>query len=256
MKKTPVIEFRNIVKNFGSQRVLDGVNISFESGQTTVIAGGSGQGKSVTLKLILGLLSPDDGEILVDGTNIVGMNRNSLNEVRGKFGVLFQGGALLDSVTVYGNVALPLRERSFLKKDEIDIQVRQMLNQLDLNGHEDKYPAQLSGGMKKRVGLARALMLQPEIMLFDEPTTGLDPHITLDIYRLFYRTQRQFGYTAIIVSHDIPRVFNLADKVVILNKGKMVSFDSPEEIQLSTDPVVADFAAETMGHVYRSNEME
>jgi len=256
MKKKPVIEFRNIVKNFGSQRVLDGVNVSFESGQTTVIAGGSGQGKSVTLKLILGLLSPDDGEILVDGTNIVGMNRNSINEVRGKFGVLFQGGALLDSVTVYGNVALPLQERSLLKKDEIDIQVSQMLHQLDLNGHEDKYPAQLSGGMKKRVGLARALMLQPEIMLFDEPTTGLDPHITLDIYRLFYRTQKQFGYTAIIVSHDIPRVFNLADKVVILNKGKMVTFDSPEEIQMSTDPVVADFAAETMGHVYRSNEME
>jgi phospholipid/cholesterol/gamma-HCH transport system ATP-binding protein len=256
MEKIPVIEFRNIVKNFSSQRVLDGVNVSFESGQTTVIAGASGQGKSVTLKLILGLLAPEEGEILVDGTNIVGMSRKAINEVRGKFGVLFQGGALLDSVTVYGNVALPLRERSFLGKDEIDIQVRQMLKQLDLEGHEDKYPAQLSGGMKKRVGLARALMLQPDIMLFDEPTTGLDPHITLDIYRLFYRTQRQFGYTAIIVSHDIPRVFNLADKVVILNKGKMVTFDSPEEIQMSTDPVVADFASETMGHVYRSNEME
>ncbi|MBC8316551.1 MAG: ATP-binding cassette domain-containing protein [Desulfobulbaceae bacterium] len=255
MKKA-VIEFKNIVKTFGKQRVLDGANVSFEAGQTTVIAGGSGQGKSVTLKLILGLIAPESGEILVDGTNIVGMNRTPLNDVRRKFGVLFQGGALLDSITVYGNVALPLQERSFLKKDEIDRQVRQMLSQLDLDGHEDKYPAQLSGGMKKRVGLARALMLQPEIMLFDEPTTGLDPHITKDIYRLFFRTQKQFGYTAIIVSHDIPRVFNLADKVVILNKGKMVSFDSPEEIQMSTDPVVADFAAETMGHVYRSNEME
>ena len=256
MVKTPVMEFRNIVKNFSKQRVLDEVNVSFESGQTTVIAGGSGQGKSVTLKLILGLLSPENGEILIDGTNIVGMKRRALNEVRGKFGVLFQGGALLDSVSVYDNVALPLQERSSLKKEEIDHQVQQMLHQLDLEGHEEKYPAQLSGGMKKRVGLARALMLQPEIMLFDEPTTGLDPHITLDIYRLFYRTQKQFGYTAIIVSHDIPRVFNLADKVVILNKGKMVTFDSPEEIQMSTDPVVADFAAETMGHVYRSNEME
>jgi phospholipid/cholesterol/gamma-HCH transport system ATP-binding protein len=251
-----VIEFKDVVKNFGNQRVLDGVNVSFEPGQTTVIAGGSGQGKSVTLKLVLGLLAPESGEILVNGTNIVGMNRRSINEVRSKFGVLFQGGALLDSITVYGNVALPLQERSGLKKDEIDRQVSEMLSQLDLEGHEDKYPAQLSGGMKKRVGLARALMLQPEIMLFDEPTTGLDPQITMDIYRLFFRTQKQFGYTAIIVSHDIPRVFNLADKVVILNKGKMVSFDSPEEIQMSTDPVVSDFAEETMGHVYRSNEME
>ena len=252
----PVIEFKNVVKNFGAQRVLDGVNVAFEQGKTTVIAGGSGQGKSVTLKLILGLIEPDSGEILFDGRNIVGIKRNELTQVRSRFGVLFQGGALLDSVSVYGNVALPLQERTSLKKQEIDNQVRIMLDQLDLNGHENKYPAQLSGGMKKRVGLARALMMQPEIMLFDEPTTGLDPHITLDIYRLFFRTQKQFGYTAIIVSHDIPRVFNLADKVIILNKGKMVSFDSPEEIQMSNDPVVADFAAETMGHVYRSNEME
>jgi len=251
-----IIEFKNVVKNFGSQRVLDGVNVSFESGKTTVIAGGSGQGKSVTLKLILGLLEPDSGEILFDGQNIVGINRKTLNEVRSRCGVLFQGGALLDSISVYENVALPLRERTALKKVEIDAQVVHMLDQLDLDGHGDKYPAQLSGGMKKRAGLARALMLQPEIMLFDEPTTGLDPHITMDIYRLFFRTQKQFGYTAIIVSHDIPRVFNLADSVVILNQGRMVTFDSPEEIQMSTDPVVANFASETMGHIYRSNEME
>lgn len=251
-----IIEFKNIEKNFGSQKVLDGVNVSFEAGKTTVIAGGSGQGKSVTLKLILGLLEPDSGEILFDGKNIVGLNRYALKEVRSRFGVLFQGGALLDSISVYGNVALPLQERTSLKKAEIDDQVNHMLDQLDLSGHEDKYPAQLSGGMKKRAGLARALMMQPEIMLFDEPTTGLDPHITMDIYRLFFRTQKEFGYTAIIVSHDIPRVFNLADNVVILNQGKMVTFDSPEEIQMSTDPIVANFAAETMGHVYRSNELE
>jgi phospholipid/cholesterol/gamma-HCH transport system ATP-binding protein len=251
-----IIEFKNVIKNFGSQRVLDGVNVSFQSGKTTVIAGGSGQGKSVTLKLILGLLAPDSGEILFDGKNIVGLKRQVLQDVRSRFGVLFQGGALLDSISVYGNIALPLQERTSLKKTEIDEQVNNMLNQLDLNGHENKYPAQLSGGMKKRAGLARALMMQPEIMLFDEPTTGLDPHITMDIYRLFFRTQKQFGYTAIIVSHDIPRVFNLADNVVILNQGKMVTFDSPEEIQMSTDPIVANFAAETMGHVYRSNEME
>ncbi|MFZ5760399.1 MAG: ABC transporter ATP-binding protein [Thermodesulfobacteriota bacterium] len=252
----PIIEFKNVVKAFGAQRVLDGVNIVFPRGRTTVIAGGSGQGKSVSLKLILGLLQPDNGEILVNGRDITGMKRRELNRVREKFGVLFQGGALLDSMTVYENVALPLRERTRMKTGEIDQRVREMLAQFELDGHEEKFPAQLSGGMRKRAGLARALMLQPEIMLFDEPTTGLDPLITMDIYRLFFRIQKQFGYTAIIVSHDIPKVFSLADHVVFLNRGKTISFASPEEIFLSRDPHIISFAAETMGHVYSSSAME
>lgn len=251
-----IIEFRNVVKYFGTQKVLAGVNITFETGKTTVIAGGSGQGKSVTLKLILGLLKPDSGEILVNGRDITSLNRRELNEVRKKFGVLFQGAALLDSMTVYDNVALPLQERTKLKAKEIDERVRQMLAQFDLAGHEAKFPAQLSGGMKKRVGLTRALMLQPEIMLFDEPTTGLDPQITLDIYRLFFKIQKQFGYTAIIVSHDIPKVFNLADQVILLNKGKMTTFSSPEAIPQSEDPQIISFAAETMGQIYSSKVME
>jgi phospholipid/cholesterol/gamma-HCH transport system ATP-binding protein len=251
-----IIEFRNVVKSFGPQRVLDNVSISFEAGRTTVIAGGSGQGKSVTLKLILGLLTPDAGEILVNGQDITKMKLRELNSIREKFGVLFQGAALLDSMTVFGNVALPLQERTRFKSREIAERVRKMLAQFNLEEHEAKFPAQLSGGMKKRVGLARALMLQPEIMLFDEPTTGLDPQITMEIYRLFFKSQKQFGYTSIIVSHDIPKVFNLADQVVLLNRGKMVTFASPEEIPLSSDPQIAAFAVETMGHIYSSSKME
>ncbi|MCK9293693.1 MAG: ATP-binding cassette domain-containing protein [Desulfobulbaceae bacterium] len=251
-----IIEFHNVVKSFGKQRVLDDVSVSFESGKTTVIAGGSGQGKSVTLKLILGLLSPDAGEILVNGRDIIRMKQRELNKIREKFGVLFQGSALLDSMTVFENVALPLKERTKYKGQEITQRVRQMLAQFNLEDHEDKFPAQLSGGMKKRVGLARALMLQPDIMLFDEPTTGLDPQITMDIYRLFFKSQKQFGYTSIIVSHDIPKVFNLADQVVLLNKGKMVTFSSPEDIPLSSDPQIVSFATETMGHIYSSRKME
>lgn len=251
-----IIEFRDVVMTFGEQCVLDGVNTSFERGKTTVIGGGSGQGKSVTLKLILGLIKPDSGEILVNGKNISTMNRRQLNEVRKNFGVLFQGAALLDSVSVFGNVALPLEERTKLKPDEVANKVRAMLAQFNLDGHEEKYPAQLSGGMKKRVGLARALMLQPEIMLFDEPTTGLDPQITMDIYRLFFKIQKQFGYTSIIVSHDIPKVFNLADQVILLNYGKMETFSSPEDIPQSKDPKIMSFVEETMGRIYSSKEME
>ena len=251
-----IIEFHNVVKSFGPQRVLDDVSVSFASGKTTVIGGGSGQGKSVTLKLILGLLSPDSGQILVNGRDITRMKQRELNKIREKFGVLFQGSALLDSMTVFDNVALPLNERTKYKSQEIAQRVRQMLAQFNLEGHEDKFPAQLSGGMKKRVGLARALMLQPDIMLFGEPTTGLDPQITMDIYRLFFKSQKQFGYTSIIVSHDIPKVFNLADEVVLLNNGKMMTFSSPEDIPLSTEPEIVAFATETMGHIYSSRKME
>jgi phospholipid/cholesterol/gamma-HCH transport system ATP-binding protein len=221
-----------------------------------VIAGGSGQGKSVTLKLILGLMQPDSGSILVHGRDITTMNRRELNEVRSHFGVLFQGAALLDSLSVFDNVALPLRERTDQSAAEIRQKVNNTLIQLGLIGHEEKFPAQLSGGMKKRVGLARALQLQPEIMLFDEPTTGLDPEKTMEIYRLFYQTQEKFGYTAVIVSHDIPKVFNLADQVVVLNRGKLVTFNNPEEIQLSPIPEIQAFVKATMGHLYLSSDLE
>ncbi|MCA1765654.1 MAG: ATP-binding cassette domain-containing protein [Desulfobulbaceae bacterium] len=252
----PIIQLVDVVKDFGSQRILDHVNLEILPGRTTVIAGGSGQGKSVTLKLILGLLKPDSGTILVKGQDVAAMGRRGLNEIRSVFGVLFQGSALLDSLNVFDNVALPLRERTRLNRDQIREQVVNTLLQLGLVGHDEKFPAQLSGGMKKRVGLARALQLQPEIMLFDEPTTGLDPEKTLEIYQLFFETQRKFKYTAVIVSHDIPKVFNLADQVVVLNGGKLVSFDRPEEIQLSEIPEIQSFVKATMGHLYHSSDME
>ncbi len=251
-----IIQFVEVVKSFGSQRVLDRVNFAIPVGKTTVIAGGSGQGKSVTLKLILGLLQADSGQILVEGKDVTCMGRKELNLVRTEFGVLFQGAALLDSLTVFDNVSLPLVERTALSRGEIKERVMATLAQLGLEGSENKFPAQLSGGMKKRVGLARALQLQPKIMLFDEPTTGLDPEKAMEIYQLFHRTQQQFGYTSIIVSHDIPKIFNLADQVVILNRGKVNTFASPEDITRSEDPDIKDFVKKTMGDVYLSREME
>jgi phospholipid/cholesterol/gamma-HCH transport system ATP-binding protein len=256
MSEEPIIQLREVVKTFGNQTILDRVSLDILPGRTTVIAGGSGQGKSVTLKLILGLMQPDSGSILVHGRDITTMNRRELNEVRSHFGVLFQGAALLDSLSVFDNVALPLRERTDQSAAEIRQKVNNTLIQLGLIGHEEKFPAQLSGGMKKRVGLARALQLQPEIMLFDEPTTGLDPEKTMEIYRLFYQTQEKFGYTAVIVSHDIPKVFNLADQVVVLNRGKLVTFNNPEEIQLSPIPEIQAFVKATMGHLYLSSDLE
>lgn len=250
----PVVRFIDVVKKFGDQVVLDHVNVEFPEGKTTVIAGGSGQGKSVSLKLILGLMEPDSGQVMVDGVDICSLKRKELDDVRARFGVLFQGSALLDSMTVWENIALPLRERTKVGRDEMISKVEAALAQFDLSDDGDKFPAQLSGGMKKRVGLARATMLDPDIVLFDEPTTGLDPQITMDIYRLFFRTQKEFGYTSIIVSHDIPKVFNLADQVVILNEGKMSVFDKPEHIQYSTDPMIMKFVEQTMGEVYTSSE--
>lgn len=251
-----VIQFKEVVKSFGSQIILDRVNLTIHSGMTTVIAGPSGQGKSVTMKLILGLMRPDSGQILVEGQDISTMRAKALRGVRTKFGVLFQGSALLDSLSVFANVALPLEERTRLGSGEIRERVLATLAQLGLAGDEDKYPAQLSGGMKKRVGLARALMLQPEIMLFDEPTTGLDPENSLEIYKLFLETQKKFGYTSIIVSHDIPKIFNLAEQVILINKGKLSTFASSEAIQHSELPEIQAFVQSTMGRIYLSREME
>ena len=255
------IVFENVSKSFekedGSRQViLDAVNFGIPAGKTTVVAGGSGQGKSVTLKLILALMLADSGRIHVAGKNITGIRGRRLKELRSRFGVLFQGSALFDSMTVFDNVALPLRERTKKTETEIKKQVLGSLEQLELIGHENKFPAQLSGGMKKRAGLARALQLKPEIMLFDEPTTGLDPVMTQEIYQLFARTQEEVGYTSIIVSHDIPKVFNLADQVIVLHAGAMDIFPSPEEIQWSQKPHIQDFVQTTMGEIYQSHLVE
>lgn len=248
---------KSFVKDDGSRQVvLDKVNFSIPTGKTTVIAGGSGQGKSVTLKLVLALMRAEGGQIIVAGDDITGLRGSKLKKLRTRFGVLFQGAALFDSMSVFDNVALPLRERTRKSESEIKKLVLESLEQLELLGHENKYPAQLSGGMKKRAGLARALQLKPEIMLFDEPTTGLDPVMTQEIYHLFARTQAQIGYTSIIVSHDIPKVFNLADQVVVLHNGTMDVFPSPEEIQWSQQPHIKEFVKTTMGEIYQSHLVE
>ena len=245
------IEFVDVCMAFGERSkrnvVLEHVSFTVPRGKTTVIAGGSGQGKSVILKLILGLLRPETGQVLVAGQNIPALSYRRLQEERMRFGVLFQGSALFDSLTVFENIALPLRERTRLREAEIVARVNATLEQLELSGHEDKYPAQLSGGMKKRVGLARALQLDPEIVLFDEPTTGLDPVMTQDIYDLFTRTQERLGYTAVIVSHDIPQIFALADQIILLNKGELDVFTHANQISLSAKPNIREFARLVLG---------
>jgi len=255
------IEFNDVYKAFhrrdGSvQAVLNHVNFAIPAGKTTVIAGGSGQGKSVTLKIILGLMRVDGGTVNIHGEDVTWARGNKLEQLRTKFGVLFQGSALFDSLTVFENVALPLRERTSKNEQEIRDKVGKTLARLELSGHEEKYPAQLSGGMQKRVGLARAMQLEPSIMLFDEPTTGLDPVMTQEIYQLFAETQAEFGFTSVIVSHDIPKIFNLADQVIILDEGKMDVFSSPEEIQWSERPHIQRFVKTTMGEIYQSHLVE
>ena len=255
------IEFKKVVKTFAKrsgalQTVLDEVSFSIPAGKTTVIAGGSGQGKSVTLKLVLGLMRADAGQVFVYDQDITFARGRELEQLRTQFGVLFQGSALFDSLSVFENVALPLRERTDKQEAEIRSLVEESLAQFELAGHEEKYPAQLSGGMQKRVGLARAMQLKPSIMLFDEPTTGLDPVMTQEIYHLFARTQAEFGFTSVIVSHDIPKIFNLADQVIILNNGVMDVFDSPEEIQWSEKKHIQEFVKMTMGDIYQSHLVE
>jgi len=258
IKGEPVIRFVDVTKSFlgreGRNMVLNRVNFSVPKGRTTVIAGGSGQGKSVTLKLVLGLMKPDSGQIFVDGKDVTGLRSKGLRRMRTKFGVLFQGSALFDSLTVFENVALPLRERARLPDREIRKRVMSTLENLELVGDEEKYPAQLSGGMKKRVGLARALQLDPEIVLFDEPTTGLDPLMTNEIYSLFSETQNRVGYTAVIVSHDIPKVFNLADQIVLLNKGEIDVFSSPDEIRFSKKQYIKEFYDTSINNDYICDE--
>jgi len=247
----PAIRFVDVCKSFGDRTrrhlVLDRVTFSVPQGKTTVIAGGSGQGKSVILKLILGLLRPDSGQVLVGETNVSAMGYKALQELRMLFGVLFQGAALFDSLTVFENIALPLRERTKFSDQEIRNKVATTLEQLELTGHDEKFPAQLSGGMKKRVGLARALQLEPKIVLFDEPTTGLDPVMTKEIYELFSMTQQRLGYTAVIVSHDIPQIFTLADQIILLNKGELDVFTEASQIPFSTKPSIREFARLVMG---------
>jgi len=221
--------------------VLNGLNLKVPAGTTTAVIGPSGEGKSVMLKHMIGLLTPDQGEVLVDGTSILGLGRVELNRIREKFAMVFQNAALFDSMTVYENVAFPLEEKTNLSRDEISSRVETALLEVGLKNVYQKYPDELSGGMKKRVGLARGLLLEPQIVLFDEPTTGLDPVIRRAIHQLIKETQAKFGFTAVIVSHDIPDIFEVAHHIAMLYRGEILQFGTPEEIQGSDHPVVRQF---------------
>jgi len=236
-----MITLRNVHKSFGAQKVLDGLDLDIPDGKITAIIGPSGEGKSVLLKHLIGLLQPDSGAVEVDGESIVGRRRSELNRIREKFGMLFQNVALFDSMTVFENVAFPLEEKTSLSKEEIRGKVLTALEDVGLKNIEGKYPDELSGGMKKRVGLARAVVLNPKIILFDEPTTGLDPIIKRAIHQLIKDTHAKFGFTAVIVSHEIPEIFDVAQNVAMLFHGKILQHGSADEIINSTDPAIRQF---------------
>jgi len=236
-----MIKLTNIHKSFGSQKVLNGLNLTIPDGQITAVIGPSGEGKSVLLRHIIGLMQPDSGQVEIDGENIIGIRRSELNRIREKFGMLFQNAALFDSMNVFENVAFPLQEKTRLDKDEIRARVLTALEDVGLRNVEQKYPDELSGGMKKRVGLARALLLNPTIILFDEPTTGLDPIIKRAIHQLIKETHEKFGFTAVIVSHEIPDIFDIAQNVAMLFRGEILQHSTAEEIRNSDHPVVRQF---------------
>jgi phospholipid/cholesterol/gamma-HCH transport system ATP-binding protein len=245
-----MIRVVDLHKTFGRQEVLRGINVEFETGKITTIIGGSGSGKTVLLKHLNALLLPDRGGVLVDGRDITKLGQSALNEVRQKFGMLFQSAALLDSMTIYDNVAFPLREKTKLNESDIEKRANDSLAQVGLAGMGYKFPAEVSGGMKKRAGLARALVTQPEIMLFDEPTTGLDPLLGKSIHELIRRMHDKFKFTGVIVSHDIPEVFKFSDRVAMLANGVIIESGTTEEFTASTNPMVKQFLhGETQGPI-------
>lgn len=236
-----MIEIIDLRKSFNGQEVLCGVNLKIEDGHTLALIGGSGRGKSVLLKHIIGLLKPDSGKILIDDQDISKLRGRKLKQLKERFGIVFQGGALFDSLTVFENIAFPLREKTKLKASQIREAVFNELAEVGLSGAENKYPAEISGGMKKRVALARCLVLSPEIILFDEPTTGLDPLIGKAIHRMIRDCQKRHNLTAIMVTHEIPEIFSLVDRVAMLYNGRILAEGTPEEIQSSKDPVIHQF---------------
>lgn len=236
-----MIEVRDAHKSFGALRVLDGASLRIERGESAVIIGRSGGGKSVLLKILIGLLPPDAGEVWIDGQNLAGMNERELLQVRRKFGMLFQGAALFDSLTVAENVAFVLRRQRLCGEEEIRRRTREALEMVELPGIEDKKPAALSGGMRKRVGLARAIVYQPEILLFDEPTTGLDPVVADSIDRLIVSIRDRLKVTAVAVTHDLRSAARIGQRILMLHQGRIHFSGTPEEVFRATDPVVRRF---------------
>jgi phospholipid/cholesterol/gamma-HCH transport system ATP-binding protein len=243
------IKIRGLNKTFGPQHVLKGVDLDIERGKTNIIIGGSGQGKSVLMKHLMGLLKPDSGQVWVDGEDIVPLGDVEMARLRRKFGMVFQYAALFDSMNVVENIAFPLIERYHLARAEIMERVRDLLKRLDLadvGGIEQKFPAELSGGQRKRVGLARALIDRPEILLYDEPTTGLDPVATQNVDEMIRRTADEFGVTSVVISHDMASTFRIGDRISMLHGGKITVTGTPPELLASDRPELREFI-ETSG---------
>jgi phospholipid/cholesterol/gamma-HCH transport system ATP-binding protein len=236
-----MIQVIDVHRSFGSQQVLRGINLRVKKGEILTIIGRSGSGKTVMLRLLIGLVRPNRGQVLIEDTDITKLSGRRLDRMRERFGMLFQGGALFDSMTVFDNVAFPLREKTSLSDPEIAAQVQRMLDSVGLGDMGYKFPAELSGGMKKRTALARALITNPSIVLFDEPTTGLDPILVHAIHQLIKDTHGAFGYTAVIVSHEIPEVFDIATRVAVIHEGQIIAADTPEMIRKSPDPFIQQF---------------
>lgn len=237
----PIIELEKISKSFGEYTVLDELDLVLEKDKVNIIIGRSGGGKSVLIKHIIGLLKPDSGRVLIQGQDIVPMKEREMAGVRRRFGMLFQEAALFDSFTVEENVAFPLREHTSKSLREIKEIVETKLASVGLSGMDSKMPSELSGGMRKRVGLARALAMDPQIVLFDEPTSGLDPVMSATINELILRTQREFGATCVVISHDIVATMKIADRIYMLYNGKIIAQGTPDEIRHRDDPVVRQF---------------
>ncbi len=236
-----IIEVRDLVKRFGPRTVLNGITFTVPRGKTTVIIGGSGCGKSTLLKQMVGYLKPDGGQILYDGVDIVPMDEDELDPVRRRFGILFQNGALFNSMTVGDNVALPLVEHTQLDSKIIRMVVKMKLELVGLRGFEDLKPAQISGGMKKRVGLARAIALDPEIVYYDEPSAGLDPITSAVIDDLMNDLSHKLNITSVVVTHHMSSAFKIADKIIMVHKGRIIAQGTPEVFQESKDPLIQQF---------------
>jgi len=251
----PYIRVEKLSKSFGENHVIRGVDLDINRGEILTLIGKSGVGKSILLKLLINILEPDAGRILFEGRPLDAMKPAEQKAFRQKMSYVFQGTALLDSLTVFENVALPLQERRGTSSAEIGRRVREKMRQLDLADIDEKYPSQLSGGMKKRVALARALVTEPEIVLFDEPTTGLDPIRKHAVHSLITDYQQQFGFTAVLVSHAIPDVFYISQRIAMLDEGRIIFVGTPEALQKSPDPVVQEFIAGTGAHAAEPTAM-
>jgi phospholipid/cholesterol/gamma-HCH transport system ATP-binding protein len=237
------IEVRDLRRHFDTQQVLKGVNLDCPHKQVTTVVGPSGCGKTVLLKHLNLLLRADSGKILIDGADVTKLRRRGLDKVREKFGMLFQGGALFDSMSVFDNVAFPLVEKTHLSEAEIKDKVNEKLAAVGLEGMGHKFPSELSGGMQKRAALARALIRDPEILMLDEPTTGLDPTRTGSIHALIRHTQQRLGLSAVMVSHDVPQVFEISDRVAFMHEGKIRLYGTVSEVMEANDEVFKSFLA-------------